>query len=63
MLKTIKFVQVVIAPFDGASGRTYSTLALGRDGNVYRFDVGCQGWIMMPAVKAGCKGHRRYCLA
>lgn len=57
----IRMKQIVIAPWDGNTGLTYSTLALGEDGYVYRYDVGCNGWIRysMKEAECGLEGHRR----
>jgi hypothetical protein len=57
----LKMQSVHIAQWDGKDGRTYSTLGLGVDGYVYRYDVGCNGWIrysMLPAT-CGISGHKR----
>lgn len=51
------FKQVVIAQWEGAT-LSYSTLALGEDGRVYRYDVGCQGWLPLPNTLVECE-HRR----
>lgn len=40
----IKVKQIVIAQWQGTNGLTYSTIALSKDGKVYRYDAGCQGW-------------------
>jgi len=56
--KTVKMVQIVAASWEGSTGLTYSTLALGVDGVVYRFDTGCQGWYPMSMKVVTCK-HKR----
>ena len=53
--KTIRFKQLVIAPWEGENGMTYSTLALGEDGKVYRYDPQCEGWIPWPDKIANCR--------
>jgi hypothetical protein len=57
----LKMKQLVIAPWQGRTGLTYSTLALGVDGFVYRYDPGCGGWIQysMKPAECGLIGHRR----
>lgn len=57
----LKMKQILIAPWEGDKGLTYSTLALGEDGAVYRYDVGCNGWIRykMEPAECGIEGHRR----
>lgn len=59
--KVLKMTQVIVAPWKGDKGLTYSTLALGEDGAVYRYDPGCNGWIRYSMVVADCgiEGHRR----
>ena len=61
MDKTIKMKQVVIAQWEGNGGMTYSTLALGEDGFVYRYDPKCVGWIRYSMAPASCglDGHKR----
>lgn len=51
----VRLTQIVIAPFTTASGSSYSTLGLGTDGIVYRFDPECDGWIAWSMKKAGCR--------
>lgn len=53
--KKLKFKQLVIAQWEGETGMTYSTLALGEDGYVYRYDPKCQGWIQWSMVEATCR--------
>ena len=49
MSDEIKFVQVVIAQWDGKDGKnTFSTLALGDNGRIYRHDKGAGGWWPLP---------------
>lgn len=60
--QTVKIKQLAIAQWEGDNGLSYSTLGLGEDGTVYRFDPACQGWIAMPMTLAPCKvgkDHRR----
>lgn len=60
--KTLRMVQIAIAPWEGASGSTYSTLGLDADGQVWRYDPKCGGWVayvMRPVDPAVCEGHRR----
>jgi hypothetical protein len=45
-MKTLKLKQLVIAPFSAPGfPLSYSTLGLGIDGVVYRYDPKCEGWI------------------
>ena len=53
-----KFKQVIVAQWEGDTGNTYSTFALSEDGRVYRFDVGCQGWLKLPDKLVTCE-HKR----
>lgn len=57
----LKMKQIFIAPWEGDGGLTYSTLALGEDGAVYRYDLACHGWIQyeMKPANCGLKGHKR----
>lgn len=58
----LKMKQIVVAPWTGANGtQSYSTLALGEDGSVYRYDVACHGWIRykMDPAECGLDGHKR----
>ena len=59
--KVIKMSQIAIAPWEGTNGLTYSTLALGKDGVVYRYDAACEGWVAyhMEPAKCGLHGHKR----
>jgi hypothetical protein len=57
--KTIRLQQLVIAPWDGDKGRTYSTLGLGEDGVVYRYDPHCEAWIAWPMTVASCRLDRK----
>jgi hypothetical protein len=54
MKRNLKMKQILAAPWDGATGRTYSIFALGRDGVVYRFDGKCTGWIPQNMAIAKC---------
>jgi hypothetical protein len=60
-MEQLRMKQIAIAQFKTPKGvETYSTLALGEDGVVYRYDPGCCGWIAMEM--AACppgKEHRR----
>lgn len=51
----VRAKQLVIAPFGTDGNRTYSTLILGEDGCVYRYDPGCEGWIRWSMTIAGCR--------
>jgi hypothetical protein len=51
----VRLKQLVIAPFTTQMGSSYSTLGLGEDGIVYRFDPQCDGWIEWSMKKAGCR--------
>jgi len=51
----IRLQTVVVAPWEGAKGLTYSILGLGVDGIVYRYDPGCEGWVAWSMQKAGCR--------
>lgn len=46
--KELRMKQLLIAPWQGGTGLTYSTLALGTDGIVYRYDPKCGGWLKFP---------------
>lgn len=62
MKPTLKMKQILVAQWEGANGQlSYSTLALGEDGAVYRYDVACKGWIryIMKPAKCGINGHTR----
>lgn len=62
MAKQLRMKQIVIAPWQGSDGgMTYSTLGLGEDGKVYRYDAACEGWIQyhMKDAECGIHGHRR----
>jgi len=51
----LKAKQIVVAPFQVVGGpRTYSVLALGSDGGVYRYDPKCKGWLPWPMEIATC---------
>ncbi len=41
----LKFQQIVVAPWQGDNGMTYSVIGLEQDGRVYRYDAKCDGWI------------------
>lgn len=56
----LRFKQIEVAPWDDDDGRRhYSTLALGQDGRVYRYDAQCNGWIAWSDRLATCGGHKR----
>ena len=58
--KTMTFTQIEVAPFSTERGKqSYSVLALGKDGNVYRYDPKCEGWIKWPNKIAGCRDEHR----
>ena len=60
--KALKMVQILVAPFGGIAGMTYSTLGLYADGHVWRYDPKRRGWVayvMTPVDPAVCDGHRR----
>jgi hypothetical protein len=54
-MKTIKFKQILAAPFTTVTGASYSMFGLGTDGAVYRFDPQCDGWIPWSTNVVGCK--------
>lgn len=56
----IRMQQILSAEWDGAKGRTYSIIALGVDGFVYRYDAACNGWIRFSTGVAECgiNGHK-----
>ena len=51
----VRMKQIVVAPFTTERGSSYSTLGLGTDGKVYRYDPKCEGWIAWPMKLAGCR--------
>jgi hypothetical protein len=51
----VRLTQLVIAPFEIGGNQTYSTLGLGTDGVVYRYDPKCDGWIPWSMKVAGCR--------
>jgi hypothetical protein len=55
----IRMQQIVIAPFEGTLGASYSTLGLGTDGIVYRYDPKCEGWIPWSMKIAGCRASHK----
>jgi len=51
--------QIVIAQWTGDGQKlNYSTLGVDVNGDVYRFDVACQGWYPLPMTAVECE-HRR----
>lgn len=48
MRKTIKFVQIIAAPWGEMNSMTSSIYALGDDGMVYRFVKGENEWQPLP---------------
>lgn len=51
----LKAQQVIVAPFQVKDGTlTYSVLALGEDGGVYRYDPKCKGWLPWSMDIATC---------
>lgn len=55
----VRAKQLVIAPWEGDKGITYSTLILGEDGIVYRYDPGCEGWVPWSMKVAGCRDEHK----
>lgn len=56
----LRFTQIVVANWHDENKRMhYSTLALGIDGRVYRYDAQCNGWIVWSDRLATCGGHKR----
>lgn len=57
----LKMTQIVACPWDGDTGRTYSIIALDKQGRVWRYDAKCAGWIAwhMKPVDTSCRGPRR----
>lgn len=53
--RDLKMKQIAIGHFATEKGSSYSTLALGEDGAVYRYDPQCEGWIKWPMKKADCR--------
>ena len=51
----VRLTQLVIAPFATETGSSYSTLGLGADGVVYRYDPKCEGGIPWSMTIAGCR--------
>lgn len=51
--------QIHVAPFQATGGPlSYSVLALGEDGIVYRYDPQCQSWLAWSMEVVGCRdGH------
>lgn len=63
-MKRTKLVmqQILIAPWEGGSGLTYSTLGLDSKGGVWRFDQKCGGWVAYNMLQVDPNvrdGHRR----
>lgn len=54
-MRELKVKSLHIAQWDSPKGRTYSTLAVGTDGKVYRYDPKCEGWIAWSMKIAGCR--------
>jgi hypothetical protein len=56
-MSKLKVAQLVIAQWkaEGVDHLNYSTLAVGRDGNVYRYDSKCEGWIPWPMDIVDCR--------
>jgi hypothetical protein len=55
-MKPLKLKQLVIAPFSAPGfPLSYSTLGLGIDGVVYRYDPKCEGWIPWNMQVVGCR--------
>ena len=51
----LKVKQIVVAPFQVLGGPlSYSVLALGTDGKVYRYDPKCRGWLPWSMTIAAC---------
>lgn len=57
----LRFAQITVANWHDDDGRLhYSTLALGIDGRVYRYDAACNGWVAWSDRLATCEGrHKR----
>lgn len=55
MPNEIQMVQIIIAPFTTESGSSYSTIGLGKDGAVYRYDPQCEGWIRWSMKAVDCR--------
>ncbi len=51
----IRLAQIVVAPFTTDTGSSYSTIGLGVDGCVYRYDPKCEGWIPWSMSVATCR--------
>ncbi len=54
MSKQLRMKQILAAHWDGATGRTYSLIALSEDGKVYRYDAKCEGWYAWSMKDATC---------
>jgi hypothetical protein len=64
MNETLNMVQIQTPTYsfvneEGKEIHTYSTLGLATDGNVYRYDAACKGWIRYSMAVATCTEHRR----
>lgn len=47
-MSKLRMKQIQIAQWTGDNGKlSYSTMALGEDGFVYRYDPKCNGWLKM----------------
>lgn len=62
-MSELKAAQIIVAPFQKVGGPlSYSIIALGVDGRVYRYDPKCEGWLPWSMKVATCiddhKGHR-----
>lgn len=63
--EVVKMQQICVGQFEIKNRdnpkeliKNYSILGLGIDGNVYRFDTGCQGWFPLNMSVVACS-HRR----
>ncbi len=51
----LRVKQLLVAPFQSVGGPlSYSVLALGEDGKVYRYDPRCKGWLPWSMEIATC---------
>lgn len=61
----LRFKQLVAGQFQaprpdlGQLALNYSMIGLAEDGTVWRYDVGCFGWIPYNMEVADCDQHRR----
>lgn len=46
----MKFIQIAIGPYDGATGRKHAVYALSEKGNVFKYEHS-KGWVQLKDKK------------